>query len=416
LVPETLLDALVANSNLSQHVLQTLNLSGNKLTKAAIPLLAQLLQQSQSISHLYLVDCSLSRQAFLDIMNAAISNPNAVRFWLELTSNDLGVKGAKELAELFTKKKKIDTVHTLILNSNNLGPDGVIAVCQSLTGTNIHTLSLDSNIKSGMFSSNTKEAGEAIAQFMNSTPSLRELSISGDDNHYLKAAGLPILQALKTNTSLEYIDISRNRLGDEGIKVLAEALSVNRTLTSFTAERNRVGIKGLRELHSATMANPVLIDWAIPITDIENIHNSASVKVVRELRSLVFDFEMAMERNLEALKKSQAAGAPTPAAFASVADNKGDSLSVPSNSGVRRASLHYDDAGRRGSTRPMPHRKGKQHIRTASDMFANFKDKPEKADGGDHDGDVDPDADDVAPEVTSAQEATASETEASPNT
>jgi hypothetical protein len=136
-----------------------------------------------------------------------------------------------------------------------------------------------------------------MARFVNSTPLLREFSVAGDDSHYLQTAvcphaleraprtlnaaaqAYPLLEALKTNTSLHHIDVSRfisvraslgpddshvrlrNRLGDEGIKILADvrcctrrgylpygltqALAVNRTLRSFNAERNRIGIKVL---------------------------------------------------------------------------------------------------------------------------------------------------------------------------
>ncbi len=61
-------------------------------------------------------------------------------------------------------------------------------IVEALSGTSIHTLALDNNVQTGLFSaSKAKEAGDAIAKFLNST-TIRELSISGDDNHYLKAA------------------------------------------------------------------------------------------------------------------------------------------------------------------------------------------------------------------------------------
>lgn len=419
-VPELLLEALSHNAALANQSLATLNLSGNKMTKPAVPLLCTILRQSGSLSHVYLVDCALTRSAFVELMEAALDNAHGARFWLELTNNDLGTKGAKELAEALQKRRaagsKVESLHTLILNANSLGADGVIALCNALTGLPVHTLSIDNNIKLGMFAGNGKEAGEAVAHFMNNTPSLRELSISGDDSHYLKAAGNPIITALKTNTSLQYLDISRNRLGDDGVKLLADALLVNRSLTSFTAERNRVGIKGLRELHQAVLKNTALTDWAIPMTDIENIHNSSSVKVAKELKQIVFDFEMAMERNLEAQTR---AAAPAPQlqsqSEASLSGGAGGLFVPVANS--RRASLHQDSSERRGEpagSTHVPTRKVKHHNRVASSLFASLaKDKLAAASPDDlstpQDGDGDVDADADEPSLSSKPEVPAAE-------
>lgn len=51
-----------------------------------------------------------------------------------------------------------------------------MSVCKALSGTSIQSLSMDRNLKIGMFSSG-KEAGEALAKFVNSTPMLTELTV-----------------------------------------------------------------------------------------------------------------------------------------------------------------------------------------------------------------------------------------------
>lgn len=91
-------------------------------------------------------------------------------------------------------KAQQGTIHSLNLSDNALGVDGIATVCKALTGTSIHTLALDANVKVGIFNSGMtcfpqfrsriprvdagKEAGDALAAFVNSTPSLRELSVS----------------------------------------------------------------------------------------------------------------------------------------------------------------------------------------------------------------------------------------------
>lgn len=342
---DSFMESLMHNASLSGNVLQTLNVSGNKVVKKSVNLTAQLLKQSSSLSHLYLVDCSLIRSSFIEIVEGALDNEHNVRIWLELSSNDLGDKGAKELAAVFDKHPHMNSIHTLILNNNAMAPEGVVAVLQSLRGKNIHTLSLDNNIKTGIFMAGAREAGEQIAQFINHTPQLKELSISGDNSHYLQSAAYPILEALKTNSTLQHIDLSRNRLGDDGIKLMCDALCVNKCLTSFNAERNRLSIKGLRELHKAVLQNITLVDWAIPMIDIENIYSNAPQKVVQELRNIVYDFESTMDRNWENRNKANAS-----------AESKNDDART------------IDPARRMSATWRRP----KHHTRTASDMFANF--------------------------------------------
>jgi hypothetical protein len=106
------------------------------------------------------------------------------KFLLDFTGNDLGSKGALALRDLFqgwAKKdaRKIQTsgiIQTLVLNENNLGSEGIARVCEALTNTSITSLSLDRNIKVGMFSSG-KEAGEGLPKFIQATPMLKEFSV-----------------------------------------------------------------------------------------------------------------------------------------------------------------------------------------------------------------------------------------------
>jgi hypothetical protein len=108
----------------------------------------------------------------------------STKFLLDFTGNDLGVKGAKEMAGLFerwTKKdpakiQKSGIINSLSLNENDLGSEGIAYVCKALTNSSIGSLSLDRNITVGMFSSG-REAGNGLASFINTSPTLKEFSI-----------------------------------------------------------------------------------------------------------------------------------------------------------------------------------------------------------------------------------------------
>jgi Ran GTPase-activating protein (RanGAP) involved in mRNA processing and transport len=314
---EIVLKNLQPNSYLYQNALKILNLTGNKFTKKAVPLLCDILSNSISLQHIFLADCDLSKSACVSLLDAAISNQyintnkytDTIQFTLDFSKNELGVKGAKEIANLYEKYAKLadnlnrlknsNVLHTLILAENDFGVEGIVILCNCLKGTNISSLNLDLNVKTGMFTSG-KEAGEALADLVKATPRLQQLSLVGDDNKfYLKQALLPVLFALKDNTSLTYLDISKNRIGDEGLAALSSSVFSNNTLTGFNVENNKFTLQGLIELHKATQNNRSLIDWSIPMYDITKIFKGLPEKKIRQLRQIVYEFELFMERNEE---------------------------------------------------------------------------------------------------------------------
>ena len=51
---------------------------------------------------------------------------------------------------------------------------------------------------------------------------------------------IPIANALATNTTLTYLDLSDNNIGDSGAEFLANALARNTTLTQLVLEFNNI--------------------------------------------------------------------------------------------------------------------------------------------------------------------------------
>ncbi len=74
-----------------------------------------MIKQSKSLSHIYLVDCDIPKGSIGEIFEAIYSNNHGVGYWLELTSNDLGTKGAKEIVEVIHKHKDVIIIFFYIL-------------------------------------------------------------------------------------------------------------------------------------------------------------------------------------------------------------------------------------------------------------------------------------------------------------
>jgi Ran GTPase-activating protein (RanGAP) involved in mRNA processing and transport len=369
---EVVLKALAENKQLCTDGLQTLNLSGNKLTAPAVAILTDLLRSSKSLTHIHLVNSHVNRAAAVEILTAAMENPHGVRFWIDLSQNDLGSKGGHDIGQaIASSANKAATLHTLVLNNCSLGGDGVTNLVQGLSGTAIHTLSINCNMKLGLLSTGVKDACIAIAAFVRTTPRLRELSIAGDDAHYLKNAALPICQCIPESKALRHIDLTRNRLGDEGIKTLADSISKTKSLMSFNAERNRFGIQGLRALHQAAMRNGSLTNWVIPMHDIQAIYKNSSTRIHKEMRIMVADFDTKMDQNAAAAARRYAAAEAKDAAV---------TLQLP--------VANRDALARRGTLTPAA--RDKRHSRIADSMFdaLAMKRAGRAHDDSDGDGDI----------------------------
>ena len=60
------------------------------------------------------------------------------------------------------------------------------------------------------------------------------------------------------NTSLKYILLRCNDLGDEGMKHLKEGLKVNRSVEEIQLDNNEIGEEGIKHLAEGLTGNTVL--------------------------------------------------------------------------------------------------------------------------------------------------------------
>ncbi|GKY98927.1 hypothetical protein MPSEU_000848500 [Mayamaea pseudoterrestris] len=89
------------------------------------------------------------------------------------------------------------------------------------------------------------EAAVYVAQLLRVPGcSIQDLSLFG--NRIKHTGADELAQALYNNTSLTSLSLGLNRIGDAGIASLAKALTVNATLQSLIISSNRFGMEGLR--------------------------------------------------------------------------------------------------------------------------------------------------------------------------
>ena len=297
-------EAILANR---QSRLTTLSVAGNRIDdKKQLPLLQTLVRTTRTLRSLSLRKAVMGKGCLCGIITAAWENTCDLNLNLDASDCGIGESGSKALVKMFETRKKAQggsagkrpcrtNIATLNLSDNGLGERGMVNIIQALVGTDITSLILDRNFKSSLFKSG-KQIGAALVRCVTEWPALRSLSVEGDDSYYLGKLALPILRALKGDTSITSLNMASNRLGDEGIGVLADALEGNQTLTSFNIDRNRITMQGLESLEAMCEKNFSLTDWVVPMEDITRIYKHHP-ELSDALADILATFEDTMERN-----------------------------------------------------------------------------------------------------------------------
>ena len=93
------------------------------------------------------------------------------------------------------------------------------------------------------------EGAEALALHVCQNTRLRTLVLR---NTRLGDDGMRVLaDALKTNTTLTELDVSENRLGEEGAKVVADSIKNDGAMASLDVSNNNLGPEGAKHIAAA---------------------------------------------------------------------------------------------------------------------------------------------------------------------
>jgi truncated hemoglobin YjbI len=191
------------------QLLKLSNIMQGALPEAFLDLLTRLSGPTKIES----VDCSklyLKTSQIQQLSAAMASNYNASFKLVNLSSNKMS--GVGHGIDLLIRKS--ETIHTLILDDNEL-PPGIPVICLALSRNQ----------------------------------SLKTLSLA--NCHLNERAGVNLAKALKENTSLEDLNLSKNCLGVEGGKALAEGLKDANSLKKLNVSWNQMGVDGLKPVLEA---------------------------------------------------------------------------------------------------------------------------------------------------------------------
>lgn len=231
---QTLTDALGASSALNKLAL-TFGTPG--IRAAGCEAMSDWLGKNSQLTILDLTSNDIGDAGVTAIGKALASGVTIVKT-LMLTTNNIGPQGGIALADVLSRESALTS---LTLADNELGDDGVTSIAEALkTNTTLYALMLDSN--------RIKSAGAiAIANSLKVNASLTRLSFEshtllhessqfndiGDDGTHAFA------DMLKTNKSLRFLNLNDAGTHAESVRALATAIEEsNETLLSCKTAPN----------------------------------------------------------------------------------------------------------------------------------------------------------------------------------
>lgn len=145
--------------------------------------------------------------------------------------------------------EKNTTLEKLSLSGSTLGPEGALMIVAALK-MNSTLIYLDLT-KTALGS-----GAVFIAEALQRNTTLHTLVLSQNNLAMRSAAALA--EMLQTNTGLHTLDLSANNLGPRGAICIAEALKINSSLHTLNLEKNKLGAAGIASLAEALQTNTAL--------------------------------------------------------------------------------------------------------------------------------------------------------------
>jgi Ran GTPase-activating protein (RanGAP) involved in mRNA processing and transport len=194
---------------------------------------------------------------------------------LDLSRNDIGIEGAKAIAEALKENKTItelnlwgnkigddvaialaealkvnNTITTLNFAYNNIGKDGAIALADALKVNNTIT-------ELCLFRNNIKDDGaKALADMLEKNNTITELDLSCNNIEIDGAKAIAVM--LEKNETITVLYLFRNNIGDAGAKALAAMLEKNKTITKLNLSSNNIKDDGAKALAAMLEKNKTI--------------------------------------------------------------------------------------------------------------------------------------------------------------
>ncbi|XP_072131327.1 NACHT, LRR and PYD domains-containing protein 3-like isoform X1 [Mobula birostris] len=313
------------NRGLAQAALEsveTLSFSGMTLTPIDCAILSHVIGLCDTIKHLNLAGCHIQCEGIqrlgpglhkcqelrlgendlgdsgVKLVSAALRNPECKIQKLELDEVGLTGSGAEDLVSTLSTNPSLTE---LDLSANELGDSGVKLVSAVLRNPEckIQKLGLGAVGLTG-------SGAEDLVSTLSTNLSLTELDLSANK---LGDSGVKLVSVAlrKSECKIQKLELYRVGLTDSGAEDLASALGTNRSLRELNLSVNELGDSGVK-LVSAALRNPEckiqkLGLWGVGLTD-SGVEDLVSALITNpSLKELDLVFNSLTDRSIPALRR-----------------------------------------------------------------------------------------------------------------
>ncbi|XP_019282805.2 leucine-rich repeat-containing protein 74A isoform X7 [Panthera pardus] len=223
-----------------------MNLNHHGLGPSGTKAIAIALVSNTSIVTLELADNCIMEEGTLSLVQ--MLQENYYLQDLNISNNDLGLKGASTISEFL--QRNTSSLLNLQLSGNNFKDEAAELFCQAFSANyRIKTLDLSHNEFSD-------KGGEHLGQMLALNIGLQSLDLSW--NHFHTRGAVALCNGLRANVTLQKLDLSMNGFGNEGATALGEVLRLNNSLVYIDISSNDISNEGVIKISKGLEFNESL--------------------------------------------------------------------------------------------------------------------------------------------------------------
>ncbi|XP_048045722.1 protein NLRC5-like isoform X1 [Megalobrama amblycephala] len=266
--------SVLANVLSSKTILKELNLNNSHLLNSGVKQICEGLKNPVcELKTLKLSDCNITEEGYKALASALTSNPSHL-VELDLTGNDPGQSGVKELTDLLQ-----DQNCQLKLRFLSPAADEAFQYVRGIVGGNPLLIK---NLDLSKHKIGDTRMNQIAALLQDKHCQLNKLQLR--DCGLTEESCSALATVLRSNSRLEELDISNNNLQDSGVKKLQKALeNTNCTLKKLGLSDCSITEEGYKALASALRSNPS------HLVELDLTGNDPGQSGVKELTDLLQD-------------------------------------------------------------------------------------------------------------------------------
>jgi Ran GTPase-activating protein (RanGAP) involved in mRNA processing and transport len=273
---KVIFQAIFENEALSIKSLKALNVSGNKSLSSG-SLFGDIISRTCSLDTIILSNTKISKTILQELICSIILNSSKCQFYIDISNNSFEANTGKILLKALkgANKDTITNIRAVVMNNCKLGSEGMsnmldfFASCPS-----IEALLLDQNCSTASVFSSDSKLGAVFSQSMRYMKNLKILSLKGSDGNVLGENILQLFEFLKSNETIESLDLSQNRMSSDAWRAACEMIRCNRHIRYLNLDGNLESSKSLKSYHDAVLKNMSLFG-TLPVADINEIRSSS---------------------------------------------------------------------------------------------------------------------------------------------